>query len=404
MLHIKTCKLQHLNHQNKPRFLVARAVPKGGPAVTPKQILHANKDKVLIAQVAPAVRVAIAEGFGKRPGEITAKQLVTALRLLGFSYVFDTLFAADVTIVEEASEFLHRISSGELKDKPMFTSCCPGWISLVEKNFPEILPLISTTKSPQLIMGAIVKHCFAPSIGLATDQVYHVSFMPCVRKQGEADSHGSNVDQVFTTNDLISLLKEDKIDLPSMPETDFDQPLGEGSGASAIFGTSGGVMTAALRYAYEVLTGSPLGEHTFTPLEGFPDVLEANIPIVPKEGNSLSLKVAVIIGLGSAKKFVKAVLNGTVDHKFVEVMACSPSGCVGGAGNPPVGKNKDLIFERRKALIDLDDKSAIKSSNQNRYVNELYDIYLDGKPYQGKAHDLFHNNIPQTPINTIDES
>jgi iron-only hydrogenase group A len=361
------------------------------------------RDKTLVVQVAPAVRVAISEGFNLKPGEISPQKLVTGLRNLGFAYVFDTVFSADVTILEEGTELLQRLKNGELDDKPMFTSCCPGWIQLAETSYPEILPCISTTKSPQMIMGSIVKHVFAETIGLKPDDIFMVSIMPCVRKQGEADrpmfgdDTMRDVDLVITTNELISLFKGDDIDLPNCLESEFDQPLGTGTGGATIFGKSGGVMIAALRFAYQTLTGKPLTEVNFTPVEGFQDIVEAAFDITPVKDNPIglpsspiTLKIAVIHGLGGAKKFVKAVLDGKVDHKFIEIMAC-PSGCINGGGQPSVGKNKELVGQRREALTAFDDKADKKSSEENEDAQRLYEKHL-GKPGEDKAHHLFHTH------------
>jgi NADH-quinone oxidoreductase subunit G len=370
---------------------------------TQLQLLEASPaGAVLIAQLAPAVRVAIAEGFGRQPGDVSARQVVTALKMLGFAYVFDTLCAADVTIVEEAAELLHRLKTEPRPKRPMFTSCCPGWVALVEKEFPELLPDVSTTRSPQAIMGTIIKQCFAPRVGLAPEKVWHVSVMPCVRKQAEAarDPSPLGVDCVLTTNDLISMLTERAIDLPTLPETDFDEPLGTGSGASALFGSSGGVMVAALRHVYELLTGGmPLPDSAvlFVPVPSStglpPDVLEADVDLLLPDGTTrLQLKVAVVIGLGSAKKVARAVLHGEApQYDFVEVMACAPAGCVGGAGNPPVGKNKQLIEARRQALRALDERSTMRSAYGNAAVTALFEAFLDSsRPNEGIAHDLFH--------------
>jgi iron-only hydrogenase group A len=367
-------------------------------------LIRHRRTKVMVAQVAPAVRVGIAEGFGLRPNQVSPRQLVSALRRAGFHYVFDTLFAADVTILEEGTELLRRLKDGELASRPMFTSCCPGWIALAEQSYPEVLPFISTTKSPQMIMGAIVKHVFAQSIGLEPSDVHMVSFMPCVRKQGEADREAfgndtsRDVDIVVTTKDLIELLKLRDIDLPSEPECDFDDPLGESTGGAHIFGKSGGVMLAALRFAHFALTGETLGPVVFAPVSGMPGVSEASVTLTPAKGNpvgfpaeSITLKVAVVAGLGGAKAFLKAVATGTIEHKFVEVMACAPMGCAGGAGNPNVGKDKALLEERKAALTAFDDEAAKKAAHENAAAKRLYSEYI-GEPGGHVAHGLFHTH------------
>lgn len=373
-------------------------------AQTPQHLLNIlqkqGKEKKLVAQIAPAVRVGVGEGFGVQPGDVSPKQLVTALRKLGFHYVFDTLFTADVTILEEGTELLNRLKNGELQDKPMFTSCCPGWIALAESKYPEVLPYISTTKSPQMIMGAVVKHIFSGDIGLKPEDLYMVSFMPCVRKQGEADRPGfgdqtsRDVDLVITTAELVNILKTIEVDLTQETESEFDRPFGEGTGSAAMFGKSGGVMTAALRYAYYVLTGEILGNITFTPMEGFLDVMESSLTFTPSPNNSLgfpieplTLKIAVVAGLGGAKKFLKAATEGKVDHKFVEIMACAPYGCLGGGGQIPVGKNKEILKARKDALTAFDDDKT--TSQDNTAAIQLYQKHL-GNPGGHKSHELFH--------------
>jgi iron-only hydrogenase group A len=363
-----------------------------------------RKEKTMVVQVAPAVRVAIAEGFDLKPGQISPQKLVTGLRRLGFNFVFDTLFSADLTIVEEANEFIHKLINNEINDKPMMTSCCPGWIGLIEQNYPEMIPYISTTKSPQMIMGAVVKHIFSQTIGLEPKDINLVSIMPCVRKQGEADRvmFGNNdirdVDKVITTQELIQLFKDNNINLPEELETDFDQPLGEGSGSATLFGKSGGVMTAALRYAYNLITNETMGEIEFTPIdENNLDIREALVTMTPHPENkfgldsntSISIKVAVISGLGGAKKFLKFLSDGTHKYQFVEIMACAPLGCIGGPGNPPVGKNKDILFERKAALTEFDTKTDKKAAQDNVSLKKLYDDFI-GEPNGHVAHKLFH--------------
>jgi NADP-reducing hydrogenase subunit HndD len=366
-------------------------------------IQEKNKTKVLVVQVAPAVRVGVGEAFGKLPNEVSPKQLVTALRKLGFHYVFDTLFSADVTILEEGTELLGRLKNNELNEKPMFTSCCPGWIGLAEQKFPEILPFISTTKSPQMIMGAIVKHIFSFEIGLAPEDIYMVSCMPCLKKQGEADrecerGESRDVDLVITTNELVKVLKEKGIDVSKELESDFDHPLGEGTGGAAIFGKSGGVMTAALRYAYYILTGMTLETVEFTDMKDFKDVKEAEIVITPSYSNPIgftqdpiTIKVAIVCGIGTAKKYLQGLTEGKISHHFVEIMACAPYGCVGGSGQIPVGKNKELLDKRKEALTAFDDNASKKAAYENEEVKQLYEKHL-GKPGEHNAHDLFHTH------------
>jgi iron-only hydrogenase group A len=364
-----------------------------------KKILEDEK-RVKVCQIAPATRVGVSEGFGLKPGEVNARQLVTSLRKLGFDYVFDTLFSADVTILEEGTEFLLRLKNGELKDRPLFTSCCPNWILTAESNFPEILPYISTTKSPQMILGSIIKHIFAECIGLQPKDIFSVSIMPCVKKQSEADrpmftyDGTKDVDLVLTVVELIELFKEVGINPSEELETEFDNPFCASSGSAALFGRTGGVMIAALRFAYDTLTGETLDTIELTPLVEFPDILEAEITLTPTIDNvigfpaeEITLKIAIIAGLGNAKKFIKAVLEGRMDHKFVEIMSC-PSGCISGAGLPTT-KDKDIIQQRKKALNNLDEKAEKKAAHENSEAQELYEKHL-GKPGECKAHELFH--------------
>lgn len=315
-------------------------------------------NKRVVVQIAPAVRTV----FGKHP-----KKLVRAVRKLGFDVVLDTVYGADVTIVEEANELIHKLKAGN--HKVLYSSCCPGWIDLAHKAFPEVLPYISTTKSPQLIMGAIIKFLYKNS--------FSVSIMPCTRKAAEA-ARDTTIDLVLTTSDLIELLKQDNIDVNNEEESEFDLI---GSGGGVLFGQSGGVMISALRYAYFILSdGQSIDQIIFTPVPGYNDTKEAIIDI-PGYGE---LKVAVVAGLGAAKKFVKDIDEGKIKYDFVEIMAC-PNGCISGAGNPPVGKNKELLKERSDTLVELDVNNKMKAAQDNNEVIELYKkIGHDG------AHDMFH--------------
>lgn len=366
-----------------------------------------SNGKTLAVQIAPAVRVAVSEGYDLKPGTVTPQQLVTGLKELGFDYVFDTLWSADVTILEEGTEFLQRFVNGELDSSPLYTSCCPGWLQLAEQSFPNVLPYISTTKSPMMIMGSSIKNVLPRILNIDANDIYSTALMPCVRKQGEADMHGGDgvdrhIDVVFTTNDVIRLFKENNIDLPNLKETSFDNPFGTGTGGSAIFGKSRGVMIAALRFAYFMLTKGQLTDIHFKPVEGFNDVVEATISLTPSQDNQfklpnseISFKVAVIAGLGGAKKFIDYLLKNKTDYKFVEVMAC-PQGCISGAGNPNVGKNKELIIQRREALTNIDDNASKKSSQENEDVTNFYDRYI-GDANGETAHDLYHTHSKQNP-------
>lgn len=344
--------------------------------------------KVLVAQVAPSVRVALGEPFA---GKVNPQQMVTCLKKIGFDYVFDTFFSADLTIIEEGTELLGQLKKGA----PMFTSCCPGWMQFIDQACPEIKQYVSTSKSPQQMMGAVVKTYFAEQIGVSPNDIYMVSFMPCVKKQGEAnlaanDSHYGykDVDLVITTSELAAMMKEEAMDPTEEGNTPFDNPMGEGTGSGAVFGRTGGVMLAALRFAYSKLTGGVLPDVDWHPMEGLPGVKEALIQIKTEEGYTVGLRVAVVVGLADAKKYVGLFKEGKVRHDFVEVMACYPAGCVTGGGQPPIGKDKGLVEKRRQAMNAFDDG---KASDTNPWITKLYEEYL-GEPMGEKAHELLHRH------------
>ena len=356
--------------------------------------------KVKIAQIAPAVRVAIGEPLGGI--SISAKQLVTILKDMGFNYVFDTSFTADLTIIEEANELINRLVNGG--KIPMFTSCCPGWIQLAEQSFPTIVDNISTCKSPQMMMGAIIKNYFANKINTLPEDIMMVSIMPCVRKQGEADrpegdttGRSRDVDLVITTNELALEIKEfinfNNIKFTNIHETEFDNPLGFSTGGAVIFGRTGGVMVAALRYVYNKFTGETLDKIEFHNEEDYNNIKSANIIIKRENDTPIELNVAIVVGLGDAKKIVKDILAGTCKKKFhfIEIMACAPLGCVSGGGQPPVGKDKKILENRKDALNKLDDNAVEKSAQENIYIEELYKDYL-GEPGGHIAHKLLHKN------------
>jgi NADH-quinone oxidoreductase subunit G len=360
----------------------------------------------LIAEVAPASRVAIGEPMGLSPGAVTPKQLVSILKQMGFKYVFDTSFGADITVMEEGHEFIERFKNGELDEKPMFTSCCPGWVELVDKSYPELKQYLSTCKSPHMMIGALVKTMFARRIGCEANDIFMVSIMPCMKKQGEADrpeykteSGARHVDLVITTNELGNMIKYLGIIPNFQPETNFDDPLGGASASGLIFGRTGGVMQAALRFVYHMLTHEDLPSVKFTEMEEFPGVIEATLAISPVKGNlagiitgkTIQVKVAVIVGLGNAKAFIKAVLDGRVDHKFIEIMACSPYGCLTGSGQPSVVKDKSKIEQRKNAMNALEESSDVKCSDDNPGIKRLYEEFLENLGSE-IAHDLLHND------------
>jgi NADP-reducing hydrogenase subunit HndD len=356
-----------------------------------KQAKVANK--IVVAQVAPSVRVAIGEPWGRH--DVRPAQLVTSLRQLGFDYVFDTVFSADVTIIEEGNEFLTRFRSGQLETQTMFTSCCPGWVQLVESTYPELKPQLSSTKSPQQIMGALVKNYFASEVAQRPpEDIYMISIMPCVKKQAEANRpgvdthpHTKDVDLVVTTQELAKALQEGSVDICSLADTAFDNPMGSGSGGGIIFGRTGGVMLSALRFLHEQVTGAPLTHVDLSPNPVLPSVKEATVDL----DSGVQIKIAVVLGLADAKKYVKAMKEGLIHHHFVEVMGCVPAGCVSGGGQPPVGKNKELVDLRRRALDQIDEHSEHRAPHHNPDVHALYKDYLGTEPNHGKAHELLHN-------------
>jgi iron-only hydrogenase group A len=348
--------------------------------------------KVVVAQVAPAVRVAIAEAVGLQPGDVGTGHLVAGLRAIGFDYVFDTLVGADLTIIEEGHELLHRLQSAPRR-QPMFTSCCPGWIALVEKSNPELIPFLSTCKSPQLMLGAVIKNWFARTVGRAPEDVSCVSIMPCVRKQSEAD-RSRDVDHVVTTTELGKVFLDRGVRLRDLPESAFDSPLGVGSGGAQLFGTTGGVMEAALRTVYEVVTETPMERLAYADVRGLEGVKESTLVLKPgpsfaQFGDALELRVAVANGLGNAKKLIKAMADGAKTYDFVEVMAC-PGGCVGGGGQPR-SADKQVLAKRQAALYDLDERNALRRPHENPQAQVLYAEFL-GEPNGPVAHELLHTH------------
>jgi iron-only hydrogenase group A len=385
------------------------AAPAPSTSVAPKlEVDHlklvqeqlALKSRVTIAQVAPAVRVAIGEDLGLPAGVAATGKLVTALRLLGFDYVFDVLAGADLTIMEEGTELLHRIRDGGVL--PMFTSCCPGWVEFVEKCDADLIPHLSTAKSPHMMEAALIKEYFSQKIGKTDSELSVVSIMPCIRKQGEADrihfqtkTGAREVDHVLTTKDIANMIKEKGFDFESLPEGEFDPFMGIGSGAGAIFGTTGGVMEAALRTVVEVAGGEKMETPVYEAVRGLDGVREATVTIPANPDGPLhnkepvELHVAVANGLGNAKKLVKQVEEGTANYHFVEVMAC-PGGCIGGGGQPR-SKDKEILQKRQSALYDVDERKTLRRSHENPIVKEIYGEYL-GEPCSERAHELLHTH------------
>ena len=347
-----------------------------------------------VVQVAPAVRVAWAEEMGLEPGPAATRKLVAALRRLGFHYVFDTNFAADLTIMEEGSEFVERFTHRDQYQWPMFTSCCPGWVRFVKSNYPEFTPNLSTAKSPQQMFGAVAKSYFAEKAGLDPRKLRVVSIMPCLAKKAEAalepmrDACGDpDVDVVLTTRELIRMVRADKILVENLPEEDFDSPLGTGTGAAVVFGATGGVMDAALRSAYYLVTGRNPNAYTFRAVRGmYHDSWKEAAFNIPGAG---VVRVAVVSSLGRARKLMDAIRRGGVAYDFVEVMAC-PGGCAGGGGQPIVD-GVELAEYRGGALWTMDKHEKVRFSHENSDIQALYREYLE-KPCSERAHHLLHTD------------
>ncbi len=355
----------------------------------------ADKDKITVVQVAPAVRAAWGESLGLKQGEATMGRLTTALRRMGFDYVFDTTFSADLTIMEEANEFLVRFRSGDCERYPMFTSCCPGWVRFLKSQYPQLVPQLSTSKSPQQMFGAVTKSWFAQLLGVDPSKLYCISIMPCVAKKAECDlptmenEFGiKDVDLVLTTRELDRMIRAEHISAIDLPEEACDSPLGTGTGAGVIFGVTGGVMEAALRTAYYTITGKNPSPDAFHPIRGSASIdgwTEHEFDI-----NDTKVRCAVVNGLGNARKLIEAILAGTVHYDFVEVMAC-PGGCVGGGGQPiPFDQHDEAEF-RGKRLYALDRANYLRFSHENPEIQTLYDRFL-GAPLSEEAEKLLHTD------------
>lgn len=350
----------------------------------------ADTSKVTVVQVAPAVRTAWAEAFNIPEELATEGRLVAALKRVGFDYVFDTSFAADVTIMEEANELLARMSNPNDHSWPMFTSCCPGWVSYVSYKYPYYIANLSTTKSPQQIFGAIAKSYFAEKKDLKPKEICSISIMPCVSKKREAElfsmrSSGTHdVDIVLTTRELIRLLRAEHINPAILEEQPFDNPLGQSTGAGVIFGATGGVMEAALRTAHYAITGQEATAEAFSPVRG-----EAGRRIAEFKIGDKTLRTCTVSGLGNAGRLIEDIKAGKVHFDFVEVMAC-PGGCVGGGGQP-IHDGEERATMLGEKLYKLDDKRPLRQSHNNPDVQVLYNDYLE-KPLSEKAEKLLHSN------------
>ena len=345
----------------------------------------ADPTKKVVVQTAPAVRVALGEEFGMKPGEIVTGKMAAALRRLGFDKVFDTDWSADLTIMEEGTELLQRLGKalkGEKVALPMFTSCCPAWVAFYEKNFPDLLQYPSTAKSPQGMFGAVAKNYLAPKLGVKREDLVVVSIMPCLAKKSECAREelsvngDPDVNFVLSTRELAHMIRQCNLNLNDMPEEDFDNPLGQSTGAGVIFGATGGVMEAALRTAYELHTGKTLPKIDFEETRGF-------------EG--FPLKIAVAYSLGNARKLMEQVREGNPNgYHFVEVMAC-PGGCIGGAGQPYHHGDSNIIRKRMEAIYREDAGKPIRKSHENPDIIAIYKEYY-GEPCGHLSHEQLHTH------------
>lgn len=348
-----------------------------------------EKNKTVVVQVAPAVRVAIGELFGLNPGTIVTGKLVSALKSLGFDYVFDTDFAADLTIMEEAHEMIERIK--ENKNLPILTSCCPAWVKFFEHQFPDLLDIPSSCKSPHEMFGAITKHYFAKKMGISEKDMIVVSVMPCVAKKYEAErpeleSKGvKDVDIVITTRELGRMIKEAGVNFLSLDNEEFDNPLGESTGAAVIFGTTGGVIEAALRTAADELTGQSLENVDFHEVRGLAGLREAEVKI-----GDLTLNIAMANGLGNARTLLESIRQGNSKYHAIEIMAC-PGGCIGGGGQPYHHGNLEILKQRAESIYSIDKEFTVRKSHENPAIQELYKEFL-GEPGSELAHHLLHTS------------
>ena len=355
-----------------------------------------DPDTYVVVQTAPAVRVALGEEFGMKIGTNVTGKMVTALKRLGFDKVFDTNTGADFTIMEEANELIERLKEND--NLPMITSCSPGWVKYIEMNYPELLPHLSTCKSPHQMFGALVKTYFAKKEGIAPEKIYMVSVMPCIakkfeRQRAEMKNDGLyDVDNVITTRELSRMIKQANIEFDKLEDSTFDNPMGEATGAAAIFGTTGGVMEAALRTAQDVLTGKDLPRIEFEQVRGGDGIKRATVNVAGKD-----IKVVAASGLANAQKIMEEIKAGKADYQFVEIMAC-PGGCVMGGGQPikssKVRREVDVRKLRADSLYTIDEKSVIRKSHENPVVKKIYEEFLE-EPGSYRAHKLLHTHYEE---------
>ena len=343
----------------------------------------------VVAQVAPAVRVAVGDHYGLTKGRSVMGKIVNALHLMGFDEVYDTSFSADLTIMEESAEFLDRIKKGE--KLPLLTSCCPAWVNFFEHHFPDMLDIPSTARSPQQMFGSIAKSYWAEKMGIPREKLVVVSIMPCLAKKYECarDEFKVNgipdVDYSISTRELARLIKRANIGFPLVLDSPFDNPMGESTGAGVIFGTTGGVMEAALRSVYEIYTGEPLKNVNFEQVRGLNGVRRATINL-----NGFELKVGIAHGLGNARHLLEDIRNGHNEYHVIEIMAC-PGGCIGGGGQPLHHGNSEILYARANALYREDTNKPLRKSHENPYIKTLYEEYL-GKPLGEISETLLHTH------------
>nr|AFJ73533.1 iron hydrogenase precursor [Neocallimastix frontalis] len=358
-----------------------------------------SKRKILVCSTAPAIRVALAEEFNADPDFNFTGKMVAGLRKLGFDYIFDTNFSADLTIMEEGTELINRLNNGG--KFPMFTSCCPGWINMVEKSYPELRENLSTCKSPQQMIGAVIKSYFAKKLGVSTEDIIHVSVMPCTAKKGEAKrpefvqkgKDGKNypdIDYVLTTRELLTLMKLKKVNPAELADDKFDSPLGISSSAGNLFGVTGGVMEAAVRTA-QIITGVenpiPLGE--LKAVRGLEGIKAATVPLKTKEGKDINVRAAVVSGGANIQKFLEKIKNKEVEFDFVEMMMC-PGGCINGGGQPKSADPK-IVTKKMQRMYTMDEQATLRLSHENEEIKQIYKEFLI-EPNGHLSHELLHTH------------
>lgn len=354
----------------------------------------ADPEKITVVQIAPAVRTAWGENLGLSPEQASVHRMAAALRRLGFDYVFDTSFSADLTIMEEGSEFLRRFQAGDTRELPMFTSCCPGWVRYLKSHYPQWTDRLSTAKSPQQMFGAVAKNYFAQKLGVSPDKLYCVSIMPCIAKKQECalptmkTGAGQDVDLVLTTRELVRMIRAENLHPETLAEEAFDSPLGTYTGAGVIFGATGGVMEAALRSAYYLVNGKNPKAEAFTAVRG--SAYEQGWTEAEFDLGGAVVRTAVVSGLSNTRRLLEAIESGKVHYDFVEVMAC-PGGCAGGGGQPQNRDDEERAAERGQRLYALDKCSTLRFSHENPEVQALYRDAL-GAPGSELAEEWLHTD------------